>query len=532
MRLSIVALLACSLTLLAPHRATAQNPRGFIDSGTITFVTDQVPSDIDPANNEVAGSDVIARNVAEPLVELDGASLTKFKGVLATSWTSNKDQSVWIFKLRHGVKFHTGRCCFNSDDVKYNIVRAFHANLINSVVWTRFLSNPDKQIKTPDQYTVEFDLGQPQPLFIDQMSSLYMSYIEDSQALKKHATKSDPWAHMWAQFADIGTGPYTIQSWQHGQQVTLARFPDYWGGWNGKHFSKAVVQTVPEGTTRRELVEKGQADVTFDLTPQDYIALQSNPAVKVVAPYGTEVTYIYMTQAGPLASTEARQAMSYAMNYDAVINGVYKGLAKRAYGCLPSSMLGYDPNMFHYSTDLKKAKELFDKAGVKPGTTLTYWSYTAEENLQGLILQAQLANLGIKLNVQKVTEATLTTVYYGNQAPSKRPNLMAFGWWPDYNDPWDECNILLNSAAAGANGANAGFYHDSKVDALLGKMKTAGGEELVSLSHQMQAAQAADPAAIWIAEPAQASVLVKNLQGYVFNPVKLQTYGFYRMYRS
>jgi hypothetical protein len=63
-------------------------------------------------------------------------------------------------------------------------------------------------------------------------------------------------------------------------------------------------------------------------------------------------------------------------------------------------------------------------------------------------------------------------------------------------------------------------------------MKTAGGEELVSLSHQMQAAQAADPAAIWIAEPAQASVLVKNLQGYVFNPVKLQTYGFYSMYRS
>lgn len=531
-RLSLLACLACGLALLAPYRAAAQNPRGFIDSGTVTFVTDQVPSDIDPANNEVAGSDVIARNVAEPLVELDGSSLTKFKGVLATTWKTNSDQSVWTFYLRHGVKFHTGRCCLNSDDVKYNVVRSFRANLINSAVWTRFLSNPEKQIKTPDQYTVEFDLGRPQPLFIDQMSSLYMSYIEDSQALKKHATKSDPWAHMWAQFADIGTGPYMIQSWQHGQQVTLVRFPGYWGGWNGKHFSKAVMQTVPEGTTRRELVEKGQADITFDLTPQDYIALRSNPAVKVVAPYGTEVTYIYMTQAGPLASTYARQAMSYAMNYDAVINGVYKGLAKRAYGCLPSSMLGYDPNMFHYNTDLNKAKELFAKAGVKPGTTLTYWSYTAEENLQGLILQAQLSSIGINLKVQKVTEATLTTVYYGNQPPSKRPNLMAFGWWPDYNDPWDECNILLNSAAAGANGANAGFYHDSKVDALLARMKTSGGEELVSLSHQMQEAQAADPAAIWIAEPAQASVLVKNLQGYVFNPVKLQTYAFYSMYRS
>src|SRR5579871_4611102 len=82
-RLALFALLACGLTLLAPRQATAQNPHGFIDSGTVNFVTDQSPSDLDPANNEVAGSDVVARSIAEPLVAPDGSSLTAFKPVLA-----------------------------------------------------------------------------------------------------------------------------------------------------------------------------------------------------------------------------------------------------------------------------------------------------------------------------------------------------------------------------------------------------------------------------------------------------------------
>lgn len=527
------AALCCSLVLIAPHSVSAQrHAAAFVDSGTLLFVTDQTPSDIDPANDEVAGSDVIARSVAEPLVAPDGSSLSRFKPVLATSWTTNSDKSVWTFQLRHGVRFHTGRCCMTSDDVKYSLARTMLAGLVNSFGLARFMSNPMKQIKTLGPYTVEFDLGHPQPLFVDQLSSLYMSLILDSHALKAHATKADPWGHNWAQDHDAGTGPYTIQNWQHGQQVTLTRFRDYWGGWSGRHFSTVIMRTVPEPATRRELVERGQADLTFDLTPQDNLALQHNPAVKVVAPYGTEVDYIYMTQSGPLASTAARQALSYAMNYDAVVKGVYKGFARRAYGCLPSTMLGYDPNQFHYNTDLNKARELLQKAGVKPGTTLTYMTYNSIGDEIGLILQAQLAQINVNLKVQLVTEATISSILYGNEPASKRPNLMAWGWWPDFNDPYDECNILLNSASAGANGANAGYYHNKVVDSLLNQMKSAGGEQLISLSHQMQQAAAVDPSAIWTDEPAQVTVMVKSLQGYVFNPVELQTYDFYSMYRS
>jgi peptide/nickel transport system substrate-binding protein len=519
--------------LIAPRGALAQHHAApFVNSGTVTFVTDQTPSDIDPANNEVAGSDVIARSVAEPLVAPDGSSITRFKPVLATSWKTNANKSVWTFYLRHGVKFHTGRCCMTAEDVKYSLARTMLAGLVNSFGLARFMTNPMKQIKIIDPYTVEFDLGRPQPLFINQLSSLYMSLILDARALKAHEKKHD-WGHAWATDHDAGTGPYVIQSWIHNQQVVLTRFPGYWGGWSGRHFSKVIVRTVPETSTRRELVERGQADLTFDLTPEDNLALSHNPAVKVIAPYGTEVEFIYMTEAGPLASTYARQALSYAFNYDAVIKGVFKGYARRAYGCLPSTMLGYDPNQFHYHTDLNRARALLQKAGVKPGTTLTYATYNSIGNKIGLILQAQLAQLGLNLKMQQLTEAAFTTgILYSSLPANKRPNLMAWGWWPDFNDPYDECNILLNSASAGSAGANAGFYHNKQVDALLNKMKNASGEELISLAHKMQEVAALDPPAIWTDEPAKVTVMVKNLHGYVFNPVELDTYDFYSMYRS
>jgi peptide/nickel transport system substrate-binding protein len=461
--------------------------------------------------------------------------MTRFKPVLATSWSSNANKSVWTFQLRHGVKFHTGRCCMTSDDVKYSLARTMLAGMTNTFGLARFMSKPLQQIKTRGAYTVEFDLGRPQPLFVDQLSSLYMSLILDSKALKAHATKSDPWAHNWAEFHDAGTGPYTIQSWQHGQQVTLVRFPDYWGGWSGKHFSKVVVRSVPEEATRRELVERGQADLVGVLTPQDYDQLSHNSRVRVVLGPTTQVNFLVMTEAGPLASPYARQALSYAFPYNAYLQAAYRShYAKRAYGPLASTLLGYDPHMFHYQTDLNKAKALLAKAGVKPGTTLTFTYVSGLQNFQiaGELLQAQLQQLGINLKLQVLDETTFDNIAYGNTPPSKRPNLMDNRWWPDFNDPYDEANTLINSADAGSTGANFGFYHNKQADALLAAMKTADQEALVNDAAKLQdITSRQDPPAIWTDEPAQTLVLARSLKGLVINPVEIEAYDFYRMHR-
>jgi len=253
--LSITALIT-SLALFIPRTASAQHrvAAPFVDDGTVTLVTDGIAADIDPANNELEFGDSVIRNIDETLVRLAGSTLGSYEPDLATSWSSNADKSVWIFHLRHGVKFHSGRCCLTATDVQYSLTRSVAAGLAGSYMLGRFLTDPTKQIKIVDPYTVEFDLGHSQPFFLSAAGQDYNALILDAKAVQAHKTKSDPWAHNWAQFHDAGTGPYMLQSWTHGEQVVLTRFADYWAGWSGPHFSKVILGNIPDATTRRELM--------------------------------------------------------------------------------------------------------------------------------------------------------------------------------------------------------------------------------------------------------------------------------------
>ncbi len=532
-RTAALTALLCVLGLFGPRTALAQPHAAapFIDVGTMNVVVDNAPTDLDPASDEFYGSDNIARNINDELIADDHASISRFIPKLAVSWSSNANYTVWTFHLRHGVRFHTGRCCLTADDVKYSIGRTVLAGLSASYLFARFMTDPMKQIKIVDPYTVQFNLVQPGPFFSSAVAGEFTALILDAQALRKHATKADPWAHNYATDHGLGTGPYMIQSWQRATQVVLVRFPAYWGGWSGRHFSRIVIRTIPESTTRRELLERGAADLTYNLTAQDDLALEKNPNVVVSPDYSTEVDYIVMTEAGPLASPYARQALCYAFDYNALITGIYKGFARRAYGPVPSVLFGYDPHMFHYQTDLKKAKALFDKAGVKPGTTLTFY-YADPYGPVALILQAQLAQIGINLKPERVDSNAFSSTFFGNSAPSTRPNLMPYPWWPDYNDPYDMAVTLIGSQYAGAAGANAGYYHNAQVDALLAKMKYASGEQLAAYAHQMQdITSRVDPPAIYIAEPAQVNILSKSLKGFFFNPLQIRTFYYYWLYR-
>jgi peptide/nickel transport system substrate-binding protein len=501
------------------------------DSGTFTMVADYDPADIDPASDQLAGSDNIQRNVYDELTAPKGSTVGQVVPSLAASWTSNSNKSVWTFYLRHGVKFHTGHE-LTADDVKYSIGRTIKAGLAGSFLYSRFITNPDKQIKVVNKYTVEFDLGSSQPLFLASTDNEYVGAIVDSTEVKKHVVKND-YGHAWLANNDAGTGPYTIQSWQHGTQVTLVKFPQYWGGWSGKHFSKIIFQTIPEGSTRRQMLERGTADLTFDLNPQDNAALTKEPMVNVDTRYTTEDQYMFMTEAGPLASPLARQAMSYAFNYNAYLQAAYKGFARRSYGPIPSVLLGYDPHMFHYQTDLNKAKQLFKQAGVAPGTTFTlvhanFFNY----NIAAGILQAQLAQIGYILKTTSLDEAAYNNIYYKTEPAKQHPNMLTFSWWPDFNDPYDMALPLISSKSWGSAGANAGYYKNATVDKLMAASANADQQTLIRNFKTIQDITGRqDPPAIWLAEPAQVSIFRKDIKGYTFNPLEVQTYGFYTLYR-
>lgn len=526
-----VALMGHLVTAMSEGAAAHQRALApFADSGTLTLATWGADANLDPTSLTGAPATSIQHNIVEPLIRLDGAHIDRYVPALAARWIVNTNRSVYTFYLRQGVRFHTGRCCLAALDVQYALARTMAPGTPTAYLLSRFITNPSTQIKSVSRYTVQVELGRPQPMFLDALASDAIAVL-DARALQVHTQKHD-WGRAWAQDHDAGTGAYTIETVQHNQQVTLTRFLGYWGGWHGPHFSKVVVRTVPDAATRRELLERGQADLTFDLTAQDYDALRRNRAVRVSAPYGSEVGYIVMTEAGPLASPYARQALSYAFDYDANVRGVLRGYDRRAYGPIAPMLLGYDPHIFRYHTDLTKARSLLRKAGVKPGATLTVTFFGSRAQTGSLILQAQLARLGLAVKLQRVSEGAFFATFFGSAPARQRPNLMPFSMWPDYNDPYDLCVQIVASAAAGASGANGGWYHNAQVDALLAQMKTADTAALTHAAAQLQdIVVRQDPPAIWIDNPAKVTVMARNLRGFVFNPLVIYTYDFYALHR-
>jgi peptide/nickel transport system substrate-binding protein len=512
---------------VAPTKATLLQA----DPMTLTIGLDGSPSDIDPHSQYDYRSTLAVRGPYEGLIGLKGGATDEYEGLIADSWEANADQSVWTFHLREGVTFQDGSPC-DAEAVRASYERLLTLGKGAFNVVARFAPDP-KQITAPDTQTVVFDLGKPQPLFETAMAATLGVQIVNVQVAREHEEDGD-WGNAWMQLnaEGTGTGPYRIVEFEPGDRVVMERYDGYWGGWEGPHFDRIVVRVVEEFETRRQLIERGEIDI-IDRNGVSYEALpelEKNPDLTVDHSTSTEVEYFTLTEAGPLATPEARQAMCWAFPYDDVLEGVYKGYAKQGVGPVAETVRGFAPETFTYSTDLAKAKELFTKARVAEGTELTFLgSGTIAE-----LYQASLAEIGISLTIEEVDTTTFTATFYGDAPAEERPHVMGWSWWPDYNDAWNQLYPIVSCESWGSKGGNGGFYCNERVDELLAQAKDAADLDTyaTALAEAQQILSRDDPSGIYYAQPEWTTVLRKGVEGFVFNPINLGTYDLHALHRA
>jgi peptide/nickel transport system substrate-binding protein len=444
-------------TEVAPPTTAAETPAAGADIpeivGTYAYPGD-MPS-LDPPYM-LGGDTNIGMNAYETLTRW-----VPDKGIipiLATSWESNEDATQWTFHLRQGVTFHDGSP-LTANDVKASLDR----NIDVGMVAYDFIGI--ESIDVVDDYTVRFNASAPRDLPLI-LSAQYGMYIYSAEA----AQQDSEW---FAQGNDAGTGPYMIESYDPGKSIVLTRYSDYWGGWEAGQFTKVVYQMVEDPTVRDQMIRAGEADITLELPYDSLDVLKTVPDLTVL-PYQPLAHLVagFKVNLAPLDDINVRKALVYSFPYEDVQQGVFRGYGAVGIGFGPSSLWNPPADFPRYEFDLDKAKSFLADAGYADGLELNLALQAGvQETLDTVTMwQAQLAKIGVKLNVQQLssgafwdyaynpedTEFNIFVVPASGDVPSPYAWLICYtssplGWMPfvGYNNP-DFDKLVFDAWAAEA----------------------------------------------------------------------------------
>jgi len=468
-------------------------------------------------SNEV----IIMNNTYETLVLYDSVT-GEFEHVLAESHESSADGLTWTFHLRKGVKFHTGGE-MDAEAVKFSIERTIAGEKGAFYIWDAVES-----IEAKDKYTVVFHLKYPAPLDIT-AAAAYCAHIFDPDFSDRD------WFY---EGHDSGTGPYTIESNEGNTLVILKKFDDYWRGWEGKHFDKIVFQWVPEEGTRRLMVESGDADFTNRLTASELEALRGIPGVEIVSvPSFQSLLALYNTAKSedlPIGNPLVRKALSYALPYEDVIEGVMGGYARQSRGVVPFGLWGYSDRVKQYTFSPETAKLLLEQAGYPDGgfkVLLTYVSGDENERRTAELWKSELAKLDVNLEIRGMPwEAQ---VDLGSAAdPNERQDIFLFYWWPDYADPHSFLSAMFETQPILFNFS---YYSNPVYDALINAAKQKAllnRKAATELYAEAQNILMADAAGVAIYDQSSMRAKRTSLKGYVDNAAYPHVVFWYDCYRE
>ncbi len=514
-------LLVCVLTFTLLVGCTPKEPEGTIQPKLTIYAYQSEPVIFWDPSDTFSNEIIVMNNLYEQLIRYDPLK-DEYTYLLATDFDVSEDGMVWIFELRQGVKFHCGED-FDASTVKYCVERTMERGQGASFIW-----DPVDEVNVVDDYTVEFRLKYPAAL--DMIASA--AYTAHMFCPKCTEEKGHDW---YVQGNACGTGPYMLEYWERGNEVVLARFEDYWGGWTGKQFDKAIVKMIQEAGTRRQMLEAGEVDIVDTLPFEDLEALEGNPNLEiVVTPSFQNMICFFNIEKPPLDNKLVRQAISYAVPYDDIIDHVMCGYAEQSRGPIPKALWGHHDTLFQFEYDLEKARELLKKAGYEDGfkLLLTYKSGDENERKSAELLKSTLKELNIDLEIRGMPWEPQWEMAKATN-PQDRQDLFIMYWWPDYADPYSWLNSLFHSEDTIV--FNLSYWKNEAYDKLIEEANQISGvdrERAIELYKQAQELIMEDVPAMFFFDQQFARAKQRSLKGYYDNPLYSHVVFFYDLYKE
>ncbi|HER24878.1 MAG TPA: ABC transporter substrate-binding protein [Candidatus Atribacteria bacterium] len=416
---SILIVLFLSLTCIT-NAATPKDAL-VIGANTEIFITN------DPGVSFEVLPNAIVQNIYAKLVNVivkDNQFIT-VPG-LAESWEVAPDGKTWTFHLRKGLVFADGDP-LKADAVVYSFQRVLKLQKSPCWLFSDVLGLTEESITAPDDYTVKIVTnGSPSNVVLTMMGNT-LSGILNPRIVKEHEVDGDM-GQAWLTDHSAGAGPYNLDVWDRKIKVVLKANENYWKG--APQIKTIILQDIPEPTDQLLLLKKGDIDVAWDLTAEQANSLKGGPDVSIVTTPGQSDEYVGMNADwGPFKDVRVRQAVKYAIDYDAIIDKVMTGFAINNQQFLPVGYFGYVENNPYYQ-DIEKAKALMAEAGYADGFDVELVTNTTERReTEAVVVQENLAKIGIRATIN-LMQASQMYAKFREQGLQ----MIVAGWGVDYPD--------------------------------------------------------------------------------------------------
>jgi peptide/nickel transport system substrate-binding protein len=357
--------------------------------GTLTFADSTLAPNLAPFGAVAGATSTITVLAYDSLVTWD--KHLKIQPALAESWTI-PNKLTYVFKLRKGVKFHSGKE-LTSQDVIYSFGLQ-KAPPAPGVITTYYPAID--HVEAVDKYTVKFHMARPDATLMTYLAwGRYSMIVPDGMY-----TRIDPRSQ-----AD-GTGPFQVQEFVPNDHITLVANRVSWRPF--PYINKLVVKLLPDLQSRVSALRSGEVQgAVIDADTAKVLA--SNKNVQIVKGLTAGFREINITIKGdgkPWDKKAVRQAVNFAINRDDIIKKVYAGNAvyssqiPAGYGNWPLSQKILRSKYEHY--DLKTAKALMKKAGFSSGFPVTLQSIATPIDYTQLaqVVASNLSKIGINVTVQ------------------------------------------------------------------------------------------------------------------------------------
>jgi peptide/nickel transport system substrate-binding protein/oligopeptide transport system substrate-binding protein len=441
-----------------------KNPSARSNGPTVFRFYQENPASLDPPLASDSYSSCVVAQIYSPLVGL--TSDLEPTPQVAESWTISRDGKKYVFRIRPGVKFHSGREV-TARDFEYSLTRVFKepfrseglaAGYLDAILGAReFMAGKAKTvrgIRVVDDRTLEITLTRPYSslltaLALDQTSAVPREIMEAKgpQAMEQHP---------------IGTGPFLFVRREAHQAVVLAANPNYF---LGRPTIDTLVFYSPHGDVTNlgaDALLEGRA--TLSQLPTTRIEeFRARPGVAVLKWNDLSLAFLGMNAlVPPFNDARVRQAVALAIDRQAMLNRRPEGKSL-ATGILPPGLPGYAPAQKTYPRDVRAAKALLAQAGYGPSNPLpniTMYRAASNSELRTVdsVMVSSLREAGITVRVLYEPWAVLDRLITNRTAA-----MFALAWVADIPDP----DTFLRALFYSTSSTNYFQFKDAAIDSLL-----------------------------------------------------------------